>query len=312
MFVPGNRSWFRLLLTIRGSALPRIWLRLLITTLVAVVVTVLHEKYKLIHASLTPLPFSLIGLALGIFLGFRNNASYDRFWEGRKLWGGLVNVSRSFARQSLTVLLAPNDDEKRQLRETQIRLIYFTIAYIHALRMHLRDAIDLEQLAAFLPKETRKQLEIHKNIPIAILQIIGLDLQQVVARKWVNAFHLPILEASLTEMAALQGGCERIKATPIPFTYTTLIHRIVAFYCISLPFGLMEQVHHLTPIVVCMVAYAFYGLDSIGDEIEEPFGNDPNDLPLDAITNMIEINLRQSLGETTLPPKNTPVDHILS
>ena len=123
--------------------------------------------------------------------------------------------------------------------------------------------------------------------------------------------HLPVLEASLTEITTVQGACERIKSTPIPGSYTILIHRIVALYCLGLPFGIVSSVGLMTPVVVAIVAYAFYGLDAVGTEIENPFGTDENDLPLSALSRMIEVNLRQRLGESELPELLRPVDGIL-
>ncbi len=115
----------------------------------------------------------------------------------------------------------------------------------------------------------------------------------------------------LTGLTDLQGACERIKSTPIPFSYTTLIHRIVAVYCCGLPFGVVSDTCWFTPIVVLVVSYAFFGLDTVGDEIEQPFGTDANDLPLSAISRMIEVNLRQRIGDTDIPPLLRPVDELL-
>ena len=109
----------------------------------------------------------------------------------------------------------------------------------------------------------------------------------------------------------IQGACERIKGTPIPFSYTTLIHRITAVYCYALPFGLVDEVKVFTPFVCAIVAYAFFGLDVVGDEIEMPFGTDFNDLPLRAISRMIEVNLLQRLGEEDLPPLLKPINEFL-
>lgn len=123
--------------------------------------------------------------------------------------------------------------------------------------------------------------------------------------------HLPVLEGSLTEITGVQGGCERIKATPIPASYTVLIHRIVATYAFALPLGIVDTVHLWTPVVVLLIAYAFYGLDAIGDEIEDPFGRDPNDLPLSTLSRMIEVNLRQRLRESDVPELLRPQRGIL-
>jgi len=113
----------------------------------------------------------------------------------------------------------------------------------------------------------------------------------------------------LSDLCDVQGGCERIKSTPIPWSYTVLMHSIVAVYCFALPFGLIDTTKLLTPLVVALIAYAFLGLDAVGDELEEPFGSDYNDLPLTTLSRMIEVNLRQLLGESELPPLLTPDAH---
>ncbi|MCA9700641.1 MAG: bestrophin, partial [Myxococcales bacterium] len=267
--------------------------------------------------------FSLIGLALSIFLGFRNNTGYDRFWEGRKLWGALVNVSRSFTRQLLTLVgprmidargdHALSADERRELVDTRRALVHAMIAFVHCFRQHLRNEDDLGELAPLLPAELLEQLKHEHNRPLAISQWLGDQLRGLYDRGWIHPMHLPVLEASLTEITGIQGACERIKSTPIPASYTVLIHRIVLVYCLGLPFGIVSQVGIWTPEVVALVAYAFYGLDAVGTEIENPFDYDPNDLPLSTLSRMIEVNLRQRLGEAPeqLPPLLEPQDGIL-
>jgi putative membrane protein len=120
-----------------------------------------------------------------------------------------------------------------------------------------------------------------------------------------------VLERRLSNTTDIQGGCERIKGTPIPFAYSVLIHRIVALYCLLLPFGLVQTVGWLTPVVVALIAYAFFGLDEIGDEIEDPFSTQPQDLPLTALCRTIEVNLLQAIGEQEVPPFMEPVDDVL-
>jgi putative membrane protein len=136
-------------------------------------------------------------------------------------------------------------------------------------------------------------------------------IRHALERVWVDRMHLPTLEQSMVLLTDWHGICERINLTPIPFSYTTLIHRITAVYCYALPFGLVDAVGIYTPIVCTIVAYAFFGLDVVGDEIEMPFGRDANDLPLRAISRTIEVNLRQRLGETELPGMLRPVDEVL-
>ena len=115
----------------------------------------------------------------------------------------------------------------------------------------------------------------------------------------------------MTEMLAVQGGCERIKSTPLPFTYNVLIHRIVAVYCLSMPLGLIESTGWMTPVAVCLISYALFGLDAIGDEVEQPFELDDNDLPLDGISRTIEINLLEMIGAEDIPEPLQPVKGLL-
>ena len=307
-----KRSWFRSLAAVRGTSLPRTWLRLLVTVLSAVAITVLYETGR-IGASLTALPFALIGVALGIFLGFRNNTSYDRFWEGRKLWGRMVNVSRSLTRQIQTMVgPLPGEPVDAQERAAVHReLVHRIVAYVHVFRHHLRDEPDISDVVGHLPEDEVEALEHESNRPTAVSARTGERFRELWDRGWIHPMHLPVLEASLTEMTGIQGGCERIKATPIPASYTILIHRIVATYALALPFGIVDTIHHWTPVVVLLIAYAFYGLDAIGDEIEDPFGFDENDLPLSTLSRMIEVNVRQRLGESDLPPLMKPEGGIL-
>ena len=313
MIVPARRSWWNLVFRYRGTELERTRFRLAAVAVVAVLVTILEERHDW-HPNLTALPFTLVGIALGIFLGFRNNASYDRWWEGGKLWGALVNTSRTFTRQVLT-LVGPQPGgpavDERELAEFRARLVHRTLAFAHALRLSLRDHNDLSELEGLLPADEVVRLRTEPNPAFAISLGTGRMLRDAWQRGWVHAQHLSQLEGSLAALTDAQGGCERIKLTPLPFSYTTLIHRITAGYCYALPFGVVDSVGLYTPFVVTIVAYAFFGLDAVGDEIEMPFGQDPNDLPLRSICRNLEIQLRHQLGEKELPPPLLPEDERL-
>ncbi len=306
MWVDKKPSWLETVI-IGGFALPHIWLRTFFVTAISIFVTILYEEVPQLHYSLTPAPFTIIGLPLGIFLGFRNNTAYDRFWEGRKLWGALVNTTRSLTRQVLTLIEPQSDADPAQSSPEEIRkyehaVVHMVIAYVHALRHHLRDTSPFEPLSHIIPKEEVDRLQGEENVPLAILQRIGEKFVEARRRKWVHPFHITVLEASLTSLTDIQGACERIKQTPIPYSYTVLMHRIVAGYCMLLPFGLMETIKWATPAVVLAISYCFFGLDAIGDEIEQPFGMDINDLPLKSISRNIERNLRKRIGEDVPPP----------
>ena len=302
MWVERRRSWIETVV-LGGFALPHIWFRTVIITALSIVTTILYEKVPQLHYSLTPTPFTIIGLPLGIFLGFRNNTAYDRFWEGRKLWGGLVNTSRSLTRQILTLFDVPDATvAAEELRKHEVDLVHLVIAYAHALRHHLRDTSPFEMLTHVIGKNEVDRLRGQDNVPCAILQRIADRIAEARRKKWIHDLHVPVLDASLTALTDIQGACERIKNTPIPYSYTVLMHRIVAVYCALLPFGLMDTVRWATPFVVLAISYCFLGLDAIGDELEQPFGTDINDLPLKSISRTIERNLRERLQEEVPEP----------
>ncbi len=308
MIVKQNIPWIRLVLAIHHSALPKTPPRTLAFTAFSVVVTWIEMKAGYDAFTLTIAPFTLIGLAISVFLGFRTNVAYDRYWEGRKLWGALVNVCRTFTRQATTLIDAPASELNRAVAQD---LVHRTIAFAYALKHQLRHTEPWDDLAPLLSVEDIERLRTQRNVPLAITRTLGERLNDAWRKGWIRDIHMPVFEKSLTEMTAIQGGCERIDNTPVPFAYTTLIHRIVGFYCLLLPFGIVKNVHWMTPLVVLMICHAFFGLDEIGDEIEEPFGIEPQDLPLAAIARTIEINLRQYLDEAHVPPPLEPVGRVL-
>ena len=145
-----------------------------------------------------------------------------------------------------------------------------------------------------------------------LLHRMGRDLGGCVRSGRLDPRLAAEMDATLSAMTAVAAGCERIKGTPIPFAYTLLLHRTASLYCFLLPFGLVDLIGFMTPLVVAIVAYTFFGLDAVGDEIEEPFGLAPHHLPLHAICRTIEINLLEALGVRDLPAALLPVDARLS
>ncbi len=307
MWAVSKTSWI-LGVLLGGRTLPHIWRRVAVVATLSVVATWGYHRYPWLNLKVTP--FTLIGVPLGIFLGFRNNASYDRFWEARKLWGSLVNTSRSLARQITTFVDAPEGaaDEVKREQESLVRLV---IAYVHALRHHLRDQDTKVGLDEILSPEELARVSPQENVPIALLATLGDRLAAARRKGWINVYHAPVIEQSLVSMTDVQGACERIKSTPIPYSYTVLLHRIVGSYCILLPFGLAQDLGWASIAVVVFVSYALFGLDAIGDEIEQPFGLDVNDLALFAISRTIEINLLRRIEAGPVPPPAKPKDGIL-
>ena len=314
MIVSDETSWLRMLFSNRGGVLTRTMPRVLTITLSSIVVTAFSqfEHYDFPRVSLPP--FQLIGVALGIFLAFRNNAAYDRFWEGRRLWGSLVNTSRSFSRQVLTLIVPPRagDTGGPEFREFQRSLVMECVAFSSALRHQLRRQPPYESLARILPATDVDSLRSIQNVPVAILQQMGGRVREAWRRGWIQDYHVPVFEQSLVTFTDIQGGCERILNTPFPFAYSVLLHRVVAVYCFCLSFALVRDSIWVTPFIVFCISHAFFGFDEIGDELEQPFGSDPCDLPLNQLCGVIENNLREMLGERNLPPLPQPVDGILT
>ena len=312
MLVNSRRTWIRDIFTYRGTVLPRIWRRLLFIAGLSCALTLGHiELQSFIVRDITPLPFTLTGFALSVFLGFRTTTAYNRFWEGRTLWGSLVNGSRSLTRQALHWLgpaagaaVEPAQAEALALRRR--RLVYAAIAFSHALRQRLRDEDDLDEYAALLDPPLVAALRRDGNRPQAIVTRMAELLREAYDAGQLHAQHVPVLEASLIQMTDVQGGCERIRNTPLPYVYRVLVHQIVGFYCFTLPFALIHPLGWFAPPVTVLVAYAFFGLDAIGEELDNPFESDANDLPLASLCRGIEIDLRARLGETDLPAPAVP------
>lgn len=309
MIVRSRPRGIEYFLILRGSILPAIWLRLSITVATAILVTLVHGALYHFKVTLTTAPFSLMGLALAIFLGFRNSASYERYWEGRKLWGMLNYSSRNFVRQIESYVQCPAGSAT--VVEARRRMVCSVMAFAHALRHHLRDTDPTADLARLLPHDQAAELARIANRPAAILHGLGLDLRDCLQRGEITGILAQQIDQSLNQLSEVLGGCERIRNTPIPFSYSVLLHRTVYIYCYLLPFGLIDTIGNLTPVVVGVIAYTFFGLDAIGDEIEEPFGTTANDLPLQALSYGIEIDLRQLTGEGDLPNMPQPIDYCL-
>lgn len=307
MIVRETPNLLRLFLEVRGSVIRRIYPRVLVVMAMSAIVVWAHTR----HPNLIPLvdgaPFYLIGLTLSIFLGFRNNACYDRWWEGRKLWGHLLSYSRDLARQS--ALLLHSGDGAVKERE---RLIRLNIVLVEDLVRHLRYGDRLGENAETVLSENEKAgLLRSSNAPTYILQLMGDSLAGLSAKGYVTDIEFSILDRTISGMNEVVAGCERLQNTPVPFGYTLLLHRTAYLFCFLLPFGLANMLGPITPVAAGIIAYTFFGLDALGDELEMPFGTMPNDLPIAAIAKSIEITLRGALGEAELPKLPVPIKSIL-
>ncbi len=292
MIIRPRPHWLRMLFVLRGSVLPDILPQLMAATLFAVLVTALHGQLFAWKVPLNFVPFSLIGLTLAIFLGFRNSTSYARYWEARTLWGTLLNETRSLVRQARTLTDAPQHAPA---------LAMVLAAFVHALRHQLRGTDAAAEMRRLLPAADCERRATARFKPAVLLLMAGEWLQARRSDGSLQPVLVPAMEAPLCKLGEALGGCERIAGTPIPFTYAVIIHRTIYLYCLLLPFGLVDSIGFMTPVIVAFIAYTFFALEALGAELEEPFGTAPNDLALDAMSQMIEATLRELTGEV-LPP----------
>lgn len=303
MIIRPRPHWLAILFARRGSVLPSILPQLGLVTALATAITASHGVVFGWKTPLTPMPFTLVGIALAIFLGFRNSASYDRYWEARKFWGQGLNECRTLTRQALSLM-----DGQVDVRP----FVYGQIAFIHALRGYLRRVPVERELAALLPAELLARLRDAHYPPTLILVWLGQWLHEQRRAGHLQAVLAAKMEDALSGLNQVQGGCERIVSSPIPFAYTVILYRTVGVYCLLLPFGLVDTLGWMTPLVTAFVSYTFFAQETLLSEIEEPFGNAENDLPLDALSITIERTLREMLGEATLPDMPAAKDFVLT
>ncbi|UWR63410.1 bestrophin family protein [Phaeobacter inhibens] len=293
MILRDKPGLMQLLFAVRGSVLPRILPRILgLSALSALVLWIDANVMRLPHTNAAP--FAVFGIALSLFLGFRNNAAYDRWWEGRRLWGQLVADLRSLSRE--VDLFVAEPDRRAQI----LRL---ALGFLHLHRINLRKEADTSPAIRWAGDDFSES----PHAPCAALDA----LTATVAIGADDGFARKALAERTASIALAQAGCERIATTPLPYVYSLLVFRTTYLYCLLLPFALIDGAGWLTPIFVGIVAYVFFGLAEVTEELSHPFGETVNSLPLDAICRTVERTLAPKLGQEPPPPLQ-PVDYYLS
>lgn len=303
MIVKQKLSAIKLFFTLRGSVLPKVYPQILLISLISAFITNVQHIFPSSFSSYSVAPFTLLGIALSLFLGFRNNASYQRWWEARGLWGQLVYDARSLCRQALSYI----DEDNPIGRDTQRRLIHLSIAFSHAVRHRLRETSPWEDIERFVEPLHHNKMRQAKNLPDYLMRLMGEELGYCRQQHLLSEQMVQNMDERLNSMTVVLAACERIYNTPLPFAYTLLVHRTTYLYCFMLPFGLVSSLGWVTPLICGVIAYTFFGLDALSEELEEPFGLAPNQLALTALSRTIEINLLEALGETDLPPDIVPI-----
>jgi ion channel-forming bestrophin family protein len=304
MIIRGRPSLFQLFFILRGSVILRVFPQILITVALSALVVWLHETRPGLLPAFNSAPFALFGIALSIFLGFRNNACYDRWWEARRHWGEVLAASRDLDRQTL-VLAGEEGDAARR------RVLILAMAFSQSLVLHLRPGGDEQKALRWLAATDRESYAASRNKPHAVLRLMSATLAEARRDGLLDDIPHQTLERTLATLEMVLAACERLRSTPIPFGYTLLLHRTAYLFCFLLPFGFANLLDWATPLATGLVAYTFFGLDELGDQLEEPFGTRDNDLPIGALADQIELGLREALGESDLPPPPKPVNYVL-
>lgn len=273
-----------------GSVLPGLLPRLGLLFILSLIVVYFHGTILDFKVPLNPAPLTLFGFVLALFLGFRNNASYERFWEGRKLWGALLNIARALTRQVLTL-------GKKTDPASVEEFLNILSSFLYALKHQLRSTDSYEDLQKRLSPEQLKTVETAKYKPVILMRLMAEWIEKAREEERIDSIQQARFDENLDRLADVVGGCERILSTPIPYSYRVLLHRTVYIYCFLLPFGLVDSLEWFTPLIVVFVAYTFVAFEAIADEIEEPFGTEDNDLALNSMCEMIESTICELAGK---------------
>jgi ion channel-forming bestrophin family protein len=230
---------------------------------------------------------SLLGIVLGLFLVFRTNSAYERWWEGRKMWGGLVNSSRNFALK-INAYLDVNEKAEREWFAMMVP------NFVFAMKEHLRTDVLISDLD--IPnKEFLVELKRARHKPNKIASYVYIRVNQLYKSKMLTGDQLINLDKELKDFVDIMGACERIKNTPIPYSYSMFIKKFIFIYLVTLPFGFVPSFGYVTIPIVMLISFILLSVELIAEEIEDPFGRDVNDLPTDELAIRIRHNVREIL-----------------
>jgi len=287
--------WLRTLLNYRSSVLPAILPRVLFCGSFGAIVTALyHQGWPLALPALGGLIPSIV---LGLLLVFRTNTAYDRFWEGRKLWGQLINTTRNLARHLWVAIEEKTLDDRAE----KIATLQLLVAFARTTKQHLRGRPLTADIADLMAVDRFEILQQVNNPPLEIALHINCYIQTQHKKGRINTYQLVAATSHLDAMVDVLGGCERIVKTPIPAAYSIHIKQLLLLYCLLLPFELVDRLGVWTGLAVATIAFTIFGIEAIGLEIENPFGHDPNDLPLNAICDTMARNIEDLIS---LPPES--------
>jgi putative membrane protein len=284
-----KRRWGRSLLVVRGTVTRRIiWRIAAVAAWSAAVVSFQHFVHPI---GIPSTAHALVGLAVGLLLVFRTNSSYERFWEGRKMWGNILNDSRNLARAAAAYL-----DPSSPLLEP---IVLWTASFSYGSLHSLRGAANLGPVAARLPADEVATIIGAQHVPSAIALRISRSIAEARAAGHLSDYVSMQLESTVQRLLDWLGGCERILKTPMPFAYVVHLRTALVIFSVTLPFALVDAFGWSSILYSTLIAFILLGIEEIGVEIENPFGTDANDLPLEQICRTIDQNLSAVLHSMT-------------
>ncbi len=289
-------QWLKITLQFKGSVIPAIYNRVLWCGLFGVFISLLH--YFNLPVSYPIFENVIPSIVLGLLLVFRTNTAYERFWEGRKSWGSLVNNVRNLARQIWVVIAEQTQSDRTE----KIRALRLLVAFAVATKLHLRGELVNSELQELMPPKRFFKLKSMNNPPLEVAFWIGDYLQQQYNRDRQSDYQLVAMQNLLNNLVDNLGACERILKTPMPLAYTIHLKQLLLIYCLLLPFQMVDKLGFWTGAIVALISFTLFGIEEIGLEIENPFGYDANDLPLDVICNTMRRNIEDLI---TLTPSSS-------
>ena len=296
----------------------RNWGLILTVVLTEQAIVIISQHTKVLETDVFSVTaIGLIATVVGIFIVFRFNEAYQRWWEARTLWGSLVNDSRSFAREVITLLTpnrVPSIATKEDAAKLHTELVYRHLAYCNAIRLTLRGQDTWEELAPFLSAGELEELQNYANKPTRLDQRQGERLAQVIGTDTAQQVLLLQLDSTLNRLYDVQGGCERIKNTAFPDEVRFISRGLVWLSAIAVPIAFLSadrEIRIIEVLAVIVISLSFMVVEQLGASLKNPFENEDNDTPMTALCRTIEIDLRQQLGETKVPPPLEAVDGVL-
>jgi putative membrane protein len=285
-----KEKWFQVALRLRGSVISAVLPRVILCGSFGFFVALLH-KFG-VSVSMPFLSALIPNIVLGLLLVFRTNTAYERFWEGRKAWGSIVNTVRNLSRQIWVSI----DEKEPKDRENKISALRLLIAFAIATKLHLRAEPVHSELEPFMSQSRYFKLKTMNNPPLEVAFWIGDYLQDQYKHKHLNAHQLTALQSLINILVDNLGACERILRTPIPIAYAIHLKQLLLLYCLALPFQMVRDLTWWTGPIVALISFTLFGIEEIGIEIENPFGHDANDLPLDAICATMKRNIEDLIS----------------